>query len=114
MTGEVVAVSIAFGTREAALRVGKGLVEARLAACGQVHPVQSVYRWRNAVEEADEHMLVVKTTAEMIEAVAAFVSARHSYEVPEIIAQPVTWVSPAYAEWVRSSVGQSDGSTARS
>ena len=77
------------------------LVEERLAACVNVLPgVRSIYRWKGAVEEASEVMLVAKTRASRAAALAARVRALHPYELPEVLALPVTDGSRAYLRWV--------------
>lgn len=82
-------------------RIARALVEARAAACVQRLPaMQSTYRWRGAVEQATECALVIKTTVARYEAVESIVRALHPYEVPEIVAWPVTLGLPAYLQWV--------------
>lgn len=80
--------------------VAEALVAARLAVCVQVVPgVTSVYRWEGAVESATEHLLLVKSDARLFARLAEEVRARHPYEVPEIIALPVSEADAAYAAW---------------
>jgi uncharacterized protein involved in tolerance to divalent cations len=82
------------------------LVEERLAACVQVVPgVTSVYRWEGAVETAEEHLLLVKSTAERFAAIRDRVLAEHPYDTPEVLAVPVAAVDARYASWLRASVG---------
>ena len=81
-------------------------VEERLAACAQVSPVGSIYRWKDKVEEVGEWVCQLKTTPERIEALTARVLALHSYEVPEIITVPVLTGHPPYLQWVADSVGE--------
>jgi len=81
--------------------LARTLVEERLAACVNVLPgVCSIYRWKGAVEEASEVMLVAKTRASRAAALAARVRALHPYELPEVLALPVTDGSQAYLRWV--------------
>ena len=81
--------------------LARTLVEERLAACVNVLPgVRSIYRWKGAVEEAAEVMLVAKTRASRAAALAARVRALHPYELPEVVALPVTDGSRAYLRWV--------------
>jgi periplasmic divalent cation tolerance protein len=92
---------------EEAARIGHALVEERLAGCVQIMPpMQSVYRWRGAVESATEQLLLIKTTAEHFSRVEARVKELHSYEVPEVIGLPVGAASVAYAGWLS---GELDG-----
>ena len=82
-------------------RLARSLVEERLAACVQLLPgLVSVYRWRGAVERADEVALFVKTVAHRVAAVEAQISAQHPYEVPEILVLTPSSVSAAYAAWL--------------
>ena len=77
-------------TEEGATRLARTLVERRLAACVQVAgPVASVYRWQGRVEEAREWQCLIKTRADLFDAVAAAIRALHAYELPEIIALPI-------------------------
>ncbi len=86
---------------DAALRLGRALVEERLAACVNVVPgVRSIYRWREAIEEADEVMLVVKTTAAAAPALAARIEELHPYETPEVLALDPTGGSASYLQWI--------------
>ncbi len=90
---------------EEAHRIARTLVEEHLAACVNVLPgVRSVYRWRGAVEEAEEVLMVVKTTRERFGALRERVASLHSYEVPEVLALPVEDALAAYRAWVVESV----------
>ena len=81
--------------------IALALVEEKLAACVNILPrVQSVYRWQGAVESASEIPLLIKTTAERYPALEAAIRARHPYEVPEIVALPLSQGLPAYLNWV--------------
>ena len=86
---------------ETAERIASVLVEAKLAACVNILPaVRSVYRWRGAVEKAEENQLLIKTTAARYREVEEAIRAHHPYEVPEIIVLPVTGGLPAYLRWL--------------
>ena len=90
----------------AAQAMARAVVAERLAACVQVAPVASVYRWGGGIEEAREWVCQMKTTPERIETLTARIRALHSYEVPEIIALPVLSGYPPYLQWVADSVGE--------
>lgn len=80
------------------------LVEDGLAACVQIGPsVRSVYRWRGAIEQASERLLVIKSRAARFEELEAAIRAAHPYEVPEIVALPVTAGSAPYLSWLDAS-----------
>ena len=91
---------------EEATALARGLVEARLAACVQAMPIASTYRWEGAVETADERLLLVKTRADRVEAVEAFLAEHHSYDTPECVVVPVVDGLPAYLAWLDESVGR--------
>lgn len=84
--------------------LAKRLVEERLAACVQVTDVTSTYRWEGAVTSADERLLLIKTRADRVAAVQAFLAEHHSYDVPEIIEVPIASGLPAYLDWIDESV----------
>ena len=82
-------------------RIAHTLVEQRLAACvNRLAAVQSVYRWQGALERAEEVSLLIKTTVTRYAEVEAAIRALHPYDVPEIIAWPITAGLPSYLDWV--------------
>jgi len=86
---------------DAAKALAKRLIGTHLAACVQIQRgVQSIYRWEGRVCEEQEVVLVAKTTAEQWSAISAFIKQNHPYDVPEIIAQPITHSHTDYARWV--------------
>ncbi|MGH7917463.1 MAG: divalent-cation tolerance protein CutA [Candidatus Binataceae bacterium] len=87
---------------EQAAAMARALVGERLAACVNiVGPVRSVYRWREAIEDESEYMLVVKTRARLFAKLEHRVRELHSYEVPEIITVPISAGSKPYLKWLR-------------
>ena len=77
------------------------LVSERLAACVNVlAPCRSVYRWHGAIESAQEVPLLMKTTAARYADLEAAIRAAHPYELPEIIAVPISHGLPGYLDWV--------------
>ena len=81
------------------------LVDQRLAACVNCLPgVQSVYRWHDKVETANEVTLLIKTTATQYQAVETALSTAHPNEVPEVIAVDISAGLPAYLQWLEDSV----------
>lgn len=80
-------------------------MEERLAACAQVvGPVASTYRWQDRVETATEWSCHLKTTAACLPGLVSRIRALHPYEVPEIVAVPITAGDPAYLQWIEASV----------
>lgn len=81
--------------------IALALVEEKFAACVNILPrVQSVYRWQGAVESASEIPLLIKSTVGRYAELETAIRARHPYDVPEIIALPITQGLPAYLNWV--------------
>ena len=90
---------------ESASRLAEALVSERLAACVNVlASVKSVYRWKDAVETATEHLLLIKTTDARFPAVRARIIELHSYDTPEIIGVPITAGSETYMSWLAAQV----------
>jgi len=84
-----------------ATKIARTLVEERLAACvNVVGPVRSIYRWRGTVEDAREHMLIIKTRARIYAKLERRVKELHSYEVPEVIAITPAAGSRQYLQWL--------------
>jgi len=85
-------------------RIAQALVEENLAACVNiVGPVRSVYRWRGAIENAREYMLVIKAPREHFSKLERRVLELHSYEVPEIVAVALAAGSKPYIAWLAES-----------
>jgi periplasmic divalent cation tolerance protein len=102
-TPEVLMVSIACPAA-AAGPLAAALVEGRLAACVNILPgVRSVYRWQGQVEQAEESLLLAKTTPARYPALEAEVRRLHPYELPEIVAVHVAGGYSAYLQWVHDS-----------
>jgi len=92
-------------TKEDAGKIAAALVEERLAACVQiVEPITSVYRWQGAIEEEKEILLLIKTTRDLVPSIAALLDRIHPYDVPELIATPITDGSSAYLSWLEENV----------
>ncbi|MEI7612493.1 MAG: divalent-cation tolerance protein CutA [Betaproteobacteria bacterium] len=85
----------------AAETLATALVDQRLAACVNIlPPCRSIYRWQGTVERADEVPLLIKTTSSRYASLEAAIRAAHPYDVPEIIALPITQGLPEYLAWV--------------
>jgi len=104
MTGPVVVLS-AIGTQPDAEKVGRALVDERLAACVNIVPVVvSIYRWKGAVEQEGELLLVIKTMAARLDALKARLMELHPYELPEVVVIPIVGGHGAYLEWIAEQV----------
>jgi len=88
-------------SRDAADLLGRGAVEARLAACAQVGgPITSTYWWQGVVESSEEWQVVFKTTTDRYAELEAHIRSHHSYQVPEILCLPVSAGNPSYLSWL--------------
>ena len=86
-----------------AARLAEALVAEGCAACvNLLGTVRSIYRWQGKIERSDEVMLLAKTTTKAYSALEDTLRRLHPYEVPEIVAVPVTHGLPAYLEWVQT------------
>ena len=82
------------------------IVEAQLAACVQILPrVTSVYIWEGKRQRTSEHLLLIKTLPEKFDELSAFITANHSYDVPEIVAIVANDVSDPYLSWINKTLG---------
>ena len=101
----VVSVYAVFASLEEAERIGRMVVDDRLAACINIlMPVRSIYRWQGAVETTDEAAAIFKTSDERVDALIARIAALHSYDVPCIAVWPIDKILGSYAAWVEDSV----------
>ncbi len=95
-------------TAEVAAGLARSLVEAGLAACGNVVPgLRSIYRWEGRVEDQAEVLLLLKTTRARFPALRDELLRLHPYRVAEVLALPVEAGSAAYLEWVTAQAGRS-------
>jgi periplasmic divalent cation tolerance protein len=103
---DFIVVLCACGSESEAEAIARQLVERRLAACVNVLPnMRSVYRWKGQIESAAECLLVIKSSRPHFDALRAALEGAHSYELPEAIALSVVDASPAYLDWLDSSLG---------
>jgi periplasmic divalent cation tolerance protein len=105
MTDKLVVLVTCRSAKEAE-RIARRLVQARLAACGNIvrSPVRSIYRWKGEIESAREFLLVIKTSRRRFAELQAEIKHLHSYEAPEIIALPIAAGSQGYLSWLADSV----------
>ena len=84
-----------------ATQLARQIIEARAAACvNQLAPCSSTYRWQGKIESATEVTLLIKTTRAAYPHLEKLISMAHPYELPEIIAVPLTAGLPAYLSWI--------------
>lgn len=102
----VVSVYVVFASAEEAERIGRDVVEARLAACANIlGPLRSIYRWQGKVESANEVAAIFKTSDAQADALMTRIAGLHSYAVPCIVVWPIDKVLQSYAQWVDDNVG---------
>jgi periplasmic divalent cation tolerance protein len=100
---EIASVYATFPSEDEAKRIGRALVEERLAACVNIlGPCHSIYRWQGKVEEATEIPALFKTTAEAAPKLIARLAELHSYDVPAAVVWPIDTAFPAFADWIGS------------
>ena len=101
---QIVVVTTTINSAGAAHDIADALVGESLAACVQIIPITSVYRWEGRVEHAAEHLVQIKTIAARLPQVEACIRGRHTYDLPEILVVPASGGSTAYLAWIRNSV----------
>lgn len=97
--------SVVFTTapsKEVALALARSMVDRRIAACVNVLPCTSVYRWEGEVKEDGEQLLVIKTRRTYIDDIRDLLAAEHPYDLPELISMEVEDGSSGYLSWLRS------------
>jgi periplasmic divalent cation tolerance protein len=102
----VISVYAVFSDADEAERIGRLVVEERLAACvNLLGPIRSIYRWKGAVETSDEVAAIFKTSDEQAGALITRIAGLHSYDVPCVAAWPIDKILGSYADWVEDNVG---------
>jgi periplasmic divalent cation tolerance protein len=102
MEKHFIIVQTAVDSRELAENLAKSVVLKGLAACVQLQKIESFYHWEGKIERNVEHLLSIKTRADLFAELSEFIRKNHSYEIPEILQIPVLGVSKQYLEWVQS------------
>jgi periplasmic divalent cation tolerance protein len=100
---QVLVILVTTENQEEAVRIGEGMVNAKLAACANIiSGIHSIYRWKGKVVKAEEVLLLLKSTKSRYRALEKAIRAIHTYETPEIIALPVKEGLDQYIGWVQS------------
>lgn len=98
-------VTVTAPTQKLANEIARLVIARQVAACAQVNgPILSVYRWKDKVQEGEEWKVEIKTKSDLFRDVETTIRIVHSYDVPEIIATPITLISDDYAQWIDEQV----------
>ena len=101
-----IVVLVTTSTREEAEKIARCLLDERLIACANIiGPVHSLFWWQGKIDEAKEHLTLMKTRKDLFTKLSERVKSLHSYQVPEIIALPICVGSKDYLEWLDKSMG---------
>ena len=85
--------------------IADALISKRLAACVNIIPeVHSFFRWKAAVDQTQELLLVIKTDKRFLKRLEKIIRKHHSYDVPEMIGWPIVWGHKPYMNWLRDSI----------
>lgn len=100
--GSEIVVFVTTSSNEEAEKLGRLIVESRLAACANVlSGIRSIFRWDNKVSVENECLMIMKTTLQRYSELEAVIREHHSYQVPEIIALPIVAGSVSYLDWIK-------------
>jgi periplasmic divalent cation tolerance protein len=89
--------------QQSAEKIARILIEKKLAACVNILPgLCSVYPWKDQIETAQEHLLIIKTRKDQYHNVETNILSNHPYELPEIIAVSIDQGLPEYLQWIDS------------
>ena len=82
-------------------KIAKGLVEKRLAACVQIlGPLTSYYHWQGKLDSAAEYLCLIKSRDDLFSLLETEIISMHPYDVPEILAMPITKGGKDYLNWL--------------
>ncbi len=102
-TVKLIVVYITTRDRDEAMRIGRVLVEDRLAACvNVVDGMHSLYWWEGEVQQDSETVLIAKTREFYFSALVERVKGMHSYECPCVLSLPILDGNPGYLDWIQS------------
>ncbi|XP_073147064.1 protein CutA, chloroplastic [Henckelia pumila] len=104
-----IVVYVTVPNKEAGKKLAESIVKERLAACvSRVPGVESTYEWEGKIQTDSEELLIIKTRESLLQALTEHVKANHEYEVPEVIALPITGGDLEYLEWIKDNTRGSD------
>ena len=93
-------VLVTVGTKEAGKAIAQSLVQAKLAACVNILPIDSIYLWQGEINQDCEYQLIIKTDLDKFDELSHKIKTLHTYEVPEIIALPIVAGAKSYLDWL--------------
>ncbi|MBI4248798.1 MAG: divalent-cation tolerance protein CutA [Elusimicrobia bacterium] len=103
-------VLVSVGSKEEGVKIARGLLRKKLAACVNIIPgIESHFWWAGKIDKAAEHLLVIKSRREKISRLTQFVVKQHSYDVCEVISLPIAEGGAAYLRWIDLSMGKAPG-----
>ncbi len=99
--GDFIIITTTTDSKEEAEKLAALMTEKRLCACAQVEgPIRSFYWWQDEIQNDEEWRCLFKTRAACFSEFEETLTANHSYDVPQLVAVPITWVGKAYASWL--------------
>ena len=106
---EITVVMTSVGTEQQAVEISEELIARRLATCVNIVPcLRSIYRWKGKICEDTEYLLLIKTPERLFERVSKAIREFHSYELPEILALPVSTAEESFHRWILEMVEPGD------
>ncbi|PPR09593.1 MAG: Divalent-cation tolerance protein CutA [Alphaproteobacteria bacterium MarineAlpha11_Bin1] len=105
MTNDIRLIYITTGSAEEARKIGRTLVDERLAACVNIlGPVGSIFRWDGEIKEGTELVLIAKTTLDRVDSLTETVNKLHSYDCPCVASFPIEGGNSAFMKWVEAEI----------
>lgn len=96
---------VTYPTNEEAKIVSKALLEKKVVACANIFPAhETMYWWKETVEEGVEVAVIYKTTQEKFDAVKDMIIEGHSYDVPCVVALPIKQAHKEFGQWIHDMV----------
>lgn len=97
-------------TQAQAESIAKALVEAKLAACVQIFPCHSLYRWQGKIEQSNELRCTIKSRLDLFPELSRLISELHPYDTPEVVATPIVDGAPTYMGWLEQELKEKETS----
>ena len=91
-----------FPTKKEARAIAKELILGKLAACVNIFPIHSIYKWEGKLEDTIEYGAIIKTKRQQFESVKQYIALHHSYQIPCIVEIPLGRVLKPYRQWIDS------------